>query len=733
MESDLHGSSAGVPYGAGLGPVNNEPPRRFDIDLDALLKPRSVAVLGASERPSVGRTIVENLQRMGFPGDVYPINPRYEKILGLPCRRAVEELPAGVDVLAFCVNHERVLDGLRAAADRGVRAAVAFDAGFAESDEAGRRRQDELVAICEKAGLAFCGPNCMGVISPHARSLVYLNALRDPAALPGHVGLISQSGSIVIGLLADCRRFGFSHVISTGNEAVLAAADFLEYLIDDPLTRVIALFLESVRRPERFVAALDRAAERGKPVIVLKVGRSERARRAIGSHTGGLAGESRVFSALLRAHRAVEVEDLDELTEAIAACHGARRPAGRRIAIMTNSGGHAELILDVAASAGLELPALAAGTRAEIARVIGGVPGDGNPLDSWGNGDFATNVPHALSVLGAAPEIDAVVWCTDSADDSPMGIPERFMTYARMLGDAAAASAKPFYLMGTRPGIFRRDQHAYLSERGIAMIGGTRQGLRAVDRLARSLAPLAPPRPIPPAPALTVASLRGGRARPSIHEHDAKRLLAAAGVPVVSEALCATREAAIAAAGAIGYPAALKLVSDHVPHRSDLGLVALGLRDPREVGEAWDRLAAIRARSLAGVEVAGFVVQAMVAGGVEVLAGVKHDSDFGPVLAFGPGGVAVEALGEVALRPLPLRAGEAEAMIAEAPTAARLLGGFRGRPAADVEALCRCLEAVADYAWADRADVAEIDLNPITVLERGRGCLVVDALIVPRA
>jgi acyl-CoA synthetase (NDP forming) len=697
------------------------------------LKPRSVAVLGASERPSVGRTIVENLQRIGFTGDIYPINPRYESLLGLRCYRSVEDVPAGVDVLAFCVNHERILDGLRSAAAHGVRAAVAFDAGFAESDDEGRRRQDELVAICAKAGMAFCGPNCMGVISPHARSLVYLNALRDPATLPGNVGLISQSGSIVIGLLADCRRFGFSHVISTGNEAVVVAADFFEYLIDDPLTQVIALFLETVRQPEHFVAALDRAAERGKPVIVLKVGRSERARRAIGSHTGGLAGESRVFSAVLRAHRAIEVEDLDEMTEAIAAGQGARRPSGRRVAVMTNSGGHAELILDVAASAGVELPPLSPATRSEISRVIGEVAGDGNPLDSWGNGDFNTNVPHTLSVLGQAPEIDTVVWCTDSADGSPMGTPERFMTYARMLGDAAQASTKPFYLMGTRPGIFRQDQHEYLSARGVAMIGGTRQGLRAIDRLARSLTLRAPLRPSPPAPALTVASLLGGRARSTIHEHDAKRLLAAAGVPVVRETLCATRDDAIVAARAIGWPAALKLVADEVPHRSDLGLVAVGLRDAREVGEAWDRLSAIRARSLAGVSVAGFVVQAMVDGGVEVLAGIKHDRDFGPVLAFGLGGIAVEALAEVALRPLPLRVGDAEAMIAEAATAAMLLAGFRGRPAADVDALCRCLEALADYAWADRANIAEIDLNPIKVLERGQGCVVVDALIIPRS
>ena len=721
------------------GPVSCQtetPPRLggFPIDLDALLKPRSVAVLGASERPSVGRTIVENLERIAFPGEIYPINPRYENLLGRRCYRSVEDLPDGVDVLAFCVNHERVLEGLRAAAKKGVRAGVAFDAGFAESDETGRQRQAELVAVCREADIAFCGPNCMGVISPHERSLVYLNALRDPAPLPGNVGLISQSGSIVIGLLADCRRFGFSRVVSTGNEAVIVATDVLEYLVEDPATRVIAMFLETVRQPERFVAALDRAAARGKPVVALKVGKSERARRAITSHTGGLAGESRVVEAVLRAHRAIEVHDMDELTETLAACQGARRPGGRRIAVVTNSGGHTELILDVAANLGIELPALSAATRAEAARVIGSVAGDGNPLDSWGNGDFQTNVPHALRTLGADPDIDAVVWCTDSMDGSPLGTPERFMTYASMLLEGAKGSAKPFYLMGTRPGIFRRDQHELLSAQGIAMIGGTRQGLRAIDRLARWAAPPAAARPIPARAVPTLAAmLPGAAARRTIHEHDAKRLLAAAGLPVVKETLCATREAAIAAAAAIGYPVALKLVSDDVPHRSDLGLVAVGLRDERDVGEAWDRMAATRAEKLASVAIAGFVIQPMVNGGVEVLAGVSHDPDFGPLLAFGLGGVAAQALGSATLRPLPLRAGDAAAMVAEVPAAATLLAGFRGQPPADIESLCRCLEALADYAWTDRAAVAELDLNPIKVLPRGRGCVVVDALIVPRA
>ena len=672
--------------------------------------------------------IIESLDRIGFPGQVYPVNPKYETLFGRPCYPSIADLPEAVDLLAVCVNHARVLEHMRSAARRGVRAAIIFDGGFAERGDEGRRRQDELVGICREAGIALCGPNCMGVVSPHARSSVYIQTLADPALLAGNVGLISQSGSICIGLLADCRRFGWSHVISSGNEAVLPAVDYLEFLIDDPATRVIALFLETVREPERFVAALDRAADRGKPVVVLKVGRSERARRAITSHTGGLAGEARVFSAVLRAHRAIEVGELDEMVEVLACCQGPRWPTGRRLAVMTASGGQAELILDLATAAGLHLPPLSDAARGAMQRSIGTVTGDGNPLDAWGNGDYATNFPRAISLLGADPGYDVVTFCSDSFDDQPFGTPERLMAYARLLAEGAAASPKPFYYMTTRSGIFRRDVLAFLRERGIAVIGGTRQGLGAIDRLARWTESPGAPRP-GSGRAGRLARLLAGGPRPTIHEHDAKRVLAEAGLPVVGERLVTGLPEARAAAAALGYPVVLKAVSDDIPHRSELGLVAVGLSDERDLTGAWERMSRRLDETGKRGVIAGFLVQEMAHDGLEVFAGVNTDPDWGPVLAFGAGGVLVEALGDVALRPLPLRDGDAEAMIAETRAGA-LLAGYRGRPPGDLAALARCLTALADFAWAERHHLAEIDVNPIVV--SARGCAVVDALIVPR-
>jgi acetate---CoA ligase (ADP-forming) len=453
--------------------------------LDALFRPKSIAVVGASDKPTIGRRLIASLDRIGFAGPIFPINPNYSTVAGRQCYSNVAELPEAPDVAVFCVGHARVLDALVAAAERGVRGAVIYDGGFAERGEDGRRLQTRIEGICRDAGIALCGPNCMGVLSPHDRSTTYLQELRDPAGLAGNVGIVSQSGAICISLLTDIRRFGFSHVVSSGNEAVSVMADYLEYLVDDPNTQVIGGFIETVRSPNRFIAALDRAAAQGKPVVVVKVGRTERTRRAVMTHTGGHAGEPGFVSELLSAHRAIEVSDLVEFTEVLAACQGAKRPLGRRIGVITSSGGLAELILDIAASADLLLPPLSAAAKAEIESRIGFVTGDGNPLDAWGNGTFVANLPHALGVFDRSPDHDIVVFCRDNCDDQPFEMPELPWSYLELFIRSAASSSKPHYLLHTRPGVMNREQVARLRAAGIPVVGGIREGLGAIDRLAR--------------------------------------------------------------------------------------------------------------------------------------------------------------------------------------------------------------------------------------------------------
>src|SRR3954454_426146 len=386
--------------------------------LEALFQPRSIAVIGASERPGVGRRMVASLGRIGFAGAIYPINPAYPTILGHPCYPTIADLPEAPDVAVFCLGHQRVLNAFIAAAQRGIKGAVIYDGGFAEQGEEGCRLQDQIRAISREAGIALCGPNCMGVLNPHHPSTTYLGELRDPTGLAGNVGLVSQSGAVCISLLTDIRRFGFSHVISSGNEAVLCMADYIEYLVEDPRTAVMGLFVETIRQTDRFGAALDRAAAQATPVVVLKAGRGERARRAVPSHTGGTAGEPGAVSELLRAHHAIEVSDLVEMTEVLTACQSAKRPPGRRIGVVTSSGGLAELILDAAEVADLSVPPLSEATRADIVSRIGPITGDGNPLDAWGSGAFIANLPQALSLFDASLEHDIVVFCRDNSEDA---------------------------------------------------------------------------------------------------------------------------------------------------------------------------------------------------------------------------------------------------------------------------------------------------------------------------
>jgi len=692
------------------------------VTIKALLSPRSVAVLGASERPSVGRGMVDALERIGFGGAIYPINPKYATVAGRNCYGSLRELPEAPDVVSFCIRNDGVVEGVRAAAERGARAAVIYDGGFAEIGGDGEAMQKAISGICREAGIALCGPNCMGALNPPARSTTFKQEVRDPQALVGNVALISQSGSVAASLLADLRRFGFSVVVSSGNEAVNDTASYIEFAIDDPNTKVIATFTETVRNPDRYIAALDRAADKGKPVIVLKVGRSERVRAAITGHTGGLAGESRVFSEVLKAHRAIEVEDLDEMTEVLAACQGERWPKGRGINVVTTSGGQAELILDVATAAGIPLNPLPPELRAAVERDVGRVTGDGNPLDAWGRGDFRTTTPQALRLLSDNPTTDAVVFCSsDSVDNQALGRPGREEDYARLFAEAAGNSTKPHYFMTMRAGVMHSGQLRILKDAGVAVIGGSRQGLGAIERLARWGMPLARERASTLAPSPELAAAR------TINEADAKRILSACGLPVTRESVVTSLAAARDAAATIGYPVVLKVVSDAIPHKSEHGLVAVGLPDGASLTAAFEEMQ----RRVAGLArpIAGYLVQEMIADGVEVFAGVARDPDFGLSLAFGLGGIGVEVLRDFALRPLPLREGDAEAMIAQTRGAA-LLRAFRGRPAADIAALAQCLYALSEFALANSDRIDEIDLNPIKA--RHKGCIIVDALIVTR-
>jgi acyl-CoA synthetase (NDP forming) len=454
------------------------------VQIEALFKPKSIAVIGASEKPTPGRRIITSLDRLGFAGRIYPVNPNYAAVLNRPCYASLADLPEAPDVAVFCLGHERVVEAFITGSKRGMKAAVIYDGGFAEHSEAGRERQARITEICRDYDIALCGPNCMGILNLHHRSTTYLQELRDPAGLAGNIGIISHSGGLCVSLLADTRRFGFSHIVSPGNEAAVTVAEFLEYLVADPDTKIVGGFIETIRDKARFAAALDHAHALGKLVVLIRVGKSERVRRAIVTHTGGPAEVPEEIAELCRAHHVIEVQDLVELTETLAAFQVAKPPAGRRIAVITSSGGLAELILDVAVARDLLLPPLSAAQKAQIVDGIGFITGDGNPCDAWGTGAFAANLPKALALFDASPDHDTIVLLRDNFDDQPFDRPETARSYIEIFARAAEHSQKPHYLLTTRPGVMDRGLVAYLREHGVGIVGGLGEGLTAISRLA---------------------------------------------------------------------------------------------------------------------------------------------------------------------------------------------------------------------------------------------------------
>ena len=697
--------------------------------LQRLLAPRSVAVIGASEKPSIGRTVIEGLSLLGFDGAIYPINPKYDSVLGKPCYSSLSAIDGTVDLVVLAVGASRVLEQLQTAARLGAGGAVIYGGGFAEVGEEGLALQRKITEVCTDAGIALCGPNCMGFFSPYAKTHGYMMDLLDVGAVKGNVGFVSQSGSVTIAMVSDVSRYGFSHIISSGNEAVVCTADYMDYLIDDSYTDVIALFTETVREPERFVAALDKADRAGKPVVMLKTGQSERAASVVQTHTGGLAGTARILSAVLKAHRAIEVSNMEELAEVLTVCQGKRWPKGRKLGFVTASGGHAELILDLAAVKNAEVPPLPSTLRQKLEDDLGHLPGDGNPVDAWGNGD-QNNLKIGLERLSSSGVVDAACLTVDAGNQEPMGYRSQAdpLFYPKMVAEVSSKAKIPLYLLATRHGLKSDSYVRELKRSGLVNLTGIEPAIFALDSVARFNEPTLPLR-IPPAD--LKKSLASEIDRSSIHEFDAKKLLARAGVPTTRETKVITLEDAKAAANEIGFPVVLKVISDELPHRTDLGLVMVGIESHETLQAAWSHIEKALESANLTEQVSEYLVQEMLPNGVEVLAGIKWESGYGLQLVVGVGGVFTEVLDDVAIRCIPLREGDVETMIAETKLD-ELLSGIRGAPASDRKALCQALYALSDFAMVNERYISGVDVNPLIVYPQGQGCRAVDALIIPR-
>lgn len=698
-------------------------------DLAALLRPRSVAVIGASSTlTSLAGRPVKNLIDSPADIDVYPVNPRRDEIGGLRCYPDIAAVPVAVDVALILVPAAVVAETLEAAGRAGAKAAIVITAGFAEMGDDGARQQAELAAIARRHGMALLGPNTIG-LHDYRRGLPlsFVWFGRQPESDAGSVAVVTQSGS---GMAALCDRLNDAGLplglgVATGNESDVTVADLIEHLADDDDVRVVATVFEGIDDGPAFLRAVARLREAGKPLIALKLGRTPSGSHMAASHTGSLAGEYATVRAVLRQHGVVEIDDLDDFAPTIAAALSNRFPAGLRIAAVSSSGAATVICADRADELGLTLPPFSDAAQERITPYLPSFSnGAHNPLDLTAQ---AMEHRHAMTdILEIAldeEQFDAVIVGTPSGT-GPKGIET-----ADRLADLAARYDKPFYsfILTGEEAAAQRDRQWTA---GIHPFSSPGKAVEAAARLARF--GMARSRFASDADASDDGRQTDDGESASLaamSEYQALAWLAEQGIPTVPQELASSAEAAVAAADRIGYPVAVKVSSADIAHKTEIGGVALGLSNADAVAEAFAAVIE-RARSAhPGASVEGVTVSPMVDAAYELIAGIHRDATFGPVLAFGLGGIWAEVLKDVSLRALPVRETDIPAMIDDLRGAA-LLDGARGYPAADRTAIADLLVTLSRIAERHGDRLGGLDLNPVAVTQDGR-ILALDAAVYP--
>jgi acetyltransferase len=697
-------------------------PRR----LDPLLRPRSVVVVGASPNPSFVSAILKNLLHNGFAGRVAAVNPRYPSVSDAPCYPTVLDVPWPIDLVVVGVAWRLLPALLEQCAQKGVGALEVITSGFAEAGGEGVDRQAQLAEWAQRTGIAVGGPNCLGLM--HAPSGMFALPSTFVEVVSGHVGLILQSGMMAPSVMTPlfARGIGITWAVTSGNEVDVDLADYIDYFVDDDQTRVIGCFAEQIKGPAAFIAACERAAGARKPIVMLKIGRSEAARRAALGHTGSLVGADGVIEAVLRKHGVTRVASVDEMFEALAIFHTRRLPRGTGLAAISVSGGAAGLMSDLATDCGVGFAKLANETHAKLREVVPEFGNVGNPLDVTGQGVFQPELlERSLDLLAADPGVDAIVY----ARSFPSRIDGATPAFQALTRSIATNPQIPILAMSLAGGHFFpapvadspiQDPQDRLD--GVPLLQGAEYGLKAVGALMRYAAfqrgqKRAEHRASPEASATARAVIDQARGvRLSARQGSA--ILAAYGIPTPREALATTRREALAIAEQIGYPVAAKVEGPSIAHKARVGGVALMLETPVAVEAAFDRLMGV------AQDAEGVLVQHMVEGGLaEIIVGMSRDPQFGAVIACGLGGIFVEMLRDVQLLVPPVSAADAQAALSRLRAAAVL-------ERADVEAVIDVLVRFSELC-ADLQDVIqEIDLNPLIARPPGHGACAVDSLFV---
>lgn len=688
-----------------------------------LLRPRSIAIVGASPTPgALGAAVLQNLENAGYDGDIHLINPKRAEINGRPCLPSIEALPRNVDCAVLAIPHAAVLDAVRACAAQGVGGAIIFSAGFAEGGDDGRAEQVEIARIAREHGMVIEGPNCLGFVNylDGVPATFVLTKVERTGGVPG-VAVVSQSGAMaaVLGVSLAAHELTLSFSVSTGNEAACGVEDYLEYVLEEPSVKVVSMIVEQFRQPTRFLALARRARALGKPIVLLHPGRSSAARDSAATHTGAMVGDYAAMRALVSRAGVILVDSLEELTDVtdIASRCGATFAAG--CGVLTESGAFKAITLDLCEQVGLELTPINAAVNAGMRAVLPDFIPVSNPMDLTAQALVDPDLyKRTLAVLLGDASFGCVVLgliMTDVAT-STLKLPSVI---------AAIKELKP-----TKPVIF-----AALDE-GAEVPPAFIDELRALgvpcfataERAFRAVAHLSAPRPADDAPAASVgvpAVLNGLSG--VVPEYRAKEALGALGIALPKGRFARNVDEALAAAEAIGYPVVLKAQAGELPHKSDAGGVILNLVDAQALQQGWQKLYDNIARTRPGLVLDGVLVEAMGKRGLELIVGARRDKDWGPILLVGLGGVMAELLHDVRLLPAHASAAEIAHEMLQLKCAP-LLTGFRGDPAVDLEAAAQIVAKIGSLMQSEPR-INEIDVNPVVVYPQGQGAVALDALI----
>ena len=693
-------------------------------DLTPLLSPNAIAVVGASrDLTKMGGRCVHYLKRHGFPGEIVPVNPAGGEIQGFQACTSIADVPVGTDCAILAIAGSHVPTALAECSTRGIRAAIVLASGFAETGPEGRVAQDELAEISRRENILICGPNSNGLVNVVGRVAATSNPTLDADLLPGGIAVISQSGGLSLGsmlYLGQRRNIGFNYQISTGNEAGVEAADFAWHCVHDESTTAIALLVEGFRTPAKVLAVAAVAAERGIPITLLKLGRTDAGSRIAASHTALLTGSAEVQSAFLERAGIIEVSDVEELYEVAHLCSHLRRGRGGNLAVISPSGGGAILAADMCDDIGVPLADLSPGTRAAITATLPDFAAVDNPLDLTAIGTSDPTVyPACLDAMLDDDGVAAVLLLFTVNRD--------YDSLMRVVVERSATSEKPLICVGLGGGLSGRG-FGIVEEAGIPIFRSLHDGMRAAGAVLR----YADGREVVvhdddhvAAPALPAVPT-GPQSEVELYP-----ILESVGLPVLPFASVMELEEALVAAEQIGYPVVLKGSSPMIAHKSEAGLVRLGIESSDSLRDAWISLKARMADLTQDGAVFDRVLvqQHARSGGLEAIVGVKHEPGWGSVVVVGLGGVLAEALADTAFAPVPLSPREARELPARL-RASRLFDGFRDSPPRDVEALTALLQRVSALADKLGDRLVELDLNPVIVYERGQGVAIADAFAV---